>query len=53
MMAVIDVAIVGDDDEAAMVDRPEFALSPKDGESIACGQECISPSVCTNGRCRY
>jgi AcrR family transcriptional regulator len=25
MMAVVDVAIVGDDEEAAMVDRPEFA----------------------------
>ena len=29
MMAVIDVAIVGDDEEAAMVDRPEFALFAK------------------------
>lgn len=25
MMAVVDVAIMGDDDEAAMVDRPDFA----------------------------
>ena len=29
MMAVIDVAIVGDDEEAAMVDRPDFALFAK------------------------
>jgi AcrR family transcriptional regulator len=29
MMAVVDVAIVGDDEEAAMVDRPEFALFSK------------------------
>src|ERR1700722_19849579 len=26
LMAAIDVAIVGDDDEAAMIDRPDFAL---------------------------
>jgi AcrR family transcriptional regulator len=29
MMAVVDVAIVGDDDDTAMVDRPEFALFAK------------------------
>jgi AcrR family transcriptional regulator len=29
MMAVIDVAIVGDDEEAAMVDRPDFAAFAK------------------------
>ena len=29
MMAVVDAAIVGDDEEAAMVDRPEFALFAK------------------------
>jgi AcrR family transcriptional regulator len=29
MMAVVDVAIVGDDEEAAMVDRPEFAQFAK------------------------
>lgn len=29
MLAVIDVAIVGDDEEAAMVDRPDFALFAK------------------------
>jgi len=29
MMAVVDVAIVGDDEEAAMVDRSEFALFAK------------------------
>jgi AcrR family transcriptional regulator len=29
MMAVVDVAIVGDDEEAAMVDRPEFARFAK------------------------
>jgi AcrR family transcriptional regulator len=29
MMAVVDVAIVGDDEEAAMVERPEFALFAK------------------------
>lgn len=29
MMAVVDVAIVGDDEEAAMVDRPDFALFAK------------------------
>jgi len=29
MTAAIDVAIVGDDREAAMVDRPDFALLAK------------------------
>jgi AcrR family transcriptional regulator len=29
LMAVVDVAIVGDDEEAAMVDRPDFALLGK------------------------
>jgi AcrR family transcriptional regulator len=29
LLAVIDVAIVGDDDEAALIDRPEFALLGK------------------------
>jgi AcrR family transcriptional regulator len=29
MMAAVDVAIVGDDEEAAMVDRPDFALFAK------------------------
>ena len=29
LMAAIDVAIVGDDDEAAMIDRPDFALLGK------------------------
>ncbi len=29
MMAVVDVAIVGDDDETAMIDRPDFARFAK------------------------
>ena len=35
MMAAVDVAIVGDDEEDAMVDRPDFALFAKRQEDRA------------------
>ena len=52
MMAAVDVAIVGDDEEEAMVDRPDFALFAKGRriERIRTGVRFTVAS--TSGRCR-